>query len=200
MAPEPPSVPRRRRLRSWLPRALFESSLIVFSVLFALLLNEWRAGVAQRGRIDQALGAIRSELQENHRLVNEAREYHLRLAEGFTASQQAGDETPDFSMMGQGLVAPAHVLRTAWESAQDADLLARVPYETVLKLSSVYARQGEYESLSRGLSHAAYEQILQHGFDAVLRQYDRFILVQRDFAGREAVLGDFYEEALAALP
>ncbi len=93
----PPELPLRMRRRSWLPRAIFESTLIVFSVLFALLLNEWRSGVAQSSRADQAVAAIHSELAENQRLINEAREYHMSLAESFTASAQMGAETPDLS-------------------------------------------------------------------------------------------------------
>lgn len=199
MVPERARASVRPPLRSWMPRAIFESSLIVFSVLLALLLNEWRAGVAQQGRVDQAVAAIRSELEENQRLVHEAREYHLRLAESFSASAEAGAETPDMRLMTQGILAPAHVLRTAWESAQNADLLAQLPYDTILTLSSLYARQAEYEGLSRALSQLAYEQVVREGFDAVVRQYARFILLQRDFAGREEVLGEYYGEALEAL-
>jgi hypothetical protein len=50
------STPMRRKAPPWLPRVVTESVLIVFSVLLALLLNEWRSSATQRHRAEQALG------------------------------------------------------------------------------------------------------------------------------------------------
>jgi hypothetical protein len=200
MEPVETKAPVRIRLRSWLPRAMFESSLIVFSVLLALALNEWRAGAAQRDRVAQAMAAIRSELEENRRLVLDAREYHTTISTGFRAAANAGAEPPEMEGMDRGLAAPALVLRNAWESAQQADLLAHLPYETILKLSTVYARQAEYENLSRTLSQIVYQQAVQDGIDAMLRQYARYIVIQNELANRERTLDAYYTDALEVLP
>jgi hypothetical protein len=184
---------------AWLPRAAVESVLIIFSVLLALGLNEWRAESAQRARVAQALDAIRSELEENRRLVAEARAYHTALAASFGQAAKAGAEAPDLDAMTQGLLAPAQVLRAAWESLRHADLAVRVPYDTFLRLSNAYGRQADYETLSYAIGHIAYEQILLHGFDEALRRYPRFIPIQNDFAWREGALIHHYERALEAL-
>lgn len=189
----------RRRGPSWLPRALFESALIVFSVLLALILNEWRAESAERARVAEALSAVRVEIEENQRLVGASLEYHQRLVEAFTAAASAGAETPDPDVVTYGLLYPARVLRTAWESAQTVGLSTQVSYETVLDLSATYARQDEYAALSAALNQALYEQVLSVGFESLLGQYQNFIRIQKDFAGREQFLLDSYERALNEL-
>jgi hypothetical protein len=200
MDPLEPKLPVPARLRSWLPRAIFESSLIVFSVLLALALNEWRAGAAQRDRAAQALEAIRGELEENRRLVLDSREYHVGLAASFQQALETGAEKPDLEAMGRGLLSPALVRRNAWESAQNTDLLAHLPYETILRLSTVYAHQAMYEDVSRALAQVAYQQAILEGFEAMIRHYPRYILIQNDVAGKERVLDVYYAEALESLP
>jgi hypothetical protein len=190
----------RDRVPGWMPRVLFESALIVFSVLLALVLNEWRQSQMERAGIAQATAAIRSELQENRRLVEEALQYHPRLAESFTASSKSGAETPVLSDIDRGLLHPGRVLRTAWESAQSSGATSRMDYMTLLRLSTAYSLQEEYEQLTRAMQQAAYDQILREGFDSMIRKYPRFIMVQRDFAGHEQELLRLYDQALAALP
>jgi len=175
---------------------VFESALIVFSVLLALILNEWRAESAERTRVAQALSAIRAEIEENQRLVRFSLEYHKRLVGAFTAAAQADAETPNLDVVTYGLFSPARVLRTAWESAQTVDLAAGVPYDTILQLSAVYARQDEYAALSRAMGEALNDQMMRVGFDSMLRQYRNFIRIQNDFASREQLLLESYERAL----
>lgn len=190
----------QKRVPSWLPRVLVESALIVFSVLFALVLNEWRQSRAEQAGLEQAAAAIRAELQENRELVQEALQYHTRLADSFTASVQSGAAAPDLTVIDRGLLHPGRVLRTAWGSAQSTGATSRMDYATILKLSTAYALQEEYEELSRAMQQTAYDQLLQEGFDSMMEKYPRFIMLQRDFAGRERDLLHHYDQALAALP
>lgn len=73
-------------------------------------------------------------------------------------------------------------------------------YATLLNLSTAYALQEEYEELSRAMQHASYVQLLDQGFDAMMGNYSRFIMLQHDFAGREQDLLWHYDKALEALP
>jgi hypothetical protein len=171
---------------------LVESALIVLSVLLALVLNEWRAEAAQRARVSQALAAVHAEIEENRRLVTAAMEYHNRVADSFSASAAAGSELPDMGVARYGLLAPASVLRTAWESAQIAGLTSELSYDLVLQLSAGYARQEEYEGLDRAMMNVAYERLTQEGVDSMVRQYTNYIPLQRDFAGREQALLEQY--------
>ena len=190
---------KRRSAREWISRAFFEGALIVFSVLLALALNEWRSDVAQRARVRQAMAAIQSEIMENERLVRFSYDYHTRLVKAFTAAAEAGDDHPDLGIATHGMFFPARVLRTAWDSAQNSGLLSAVSYDTVLQLSALYARQEEYTDLSRALSNSLYDQIMRVGFDSILAQYRNFIRIQKDFADREQFLLQSYESAQAKL-
>jgi hypothetical protein len=169
-------------------------------VLLALLLNEWRAESAERARVGQALEAIRAEIAENQSLVRFSLEYHQRLVTAFTAAAQAGAETPDLDVATYGLFNPARVLRAAWESAQTAGFPERVPYDTVLELSAMYARQDEYAALGTAARDSLYDQVMRVGRDSVLQQYRNFIVIQNDFVGREQLLLESYDHSLGALP
>ena len=70
----------------------------------------------------------------------------------------------------------------------------------MLELSTVYARQEEYEVLSRAMLEAAYESLTREGFEAMIRQYPNYVMVQRDFAGREEVLLHCYRRSLDGGP
>lgn len=183
----------------WLPRALFESALIVFSVLLALVLNEWRAEAKQRSRVNQALSAIRAEIQANRRLVADARQYHLKLVDSFSAAEDEGAETPDLEVVTRGLLAPAPVLRTAWNSTLESGLANGVQYETVLRLSGLYARQDQYDSVNRALSQELYGIVMREGFDSMIEEYTNFTSVIRDSANREQFLLDHYDRVLEEL-
>ena len=50
-----------RKWRDWLPRVLFESALIVLSVLLALALNQWSDERKQDERVTLAIAGVRAE-------------------------------------------------------------------------------------------------------------------------------------------
>jgi len=197
-SPLPPA--RTRRLPVWLPKALFESALIVLSVLLALAVDEWREDRARQRRVAESLEGIRAELAENRRLVREAERYHTALADTFAALAGRGVARPDPSVHPQGLLSPAAVLRNAWESAESSGALNDIPYAQVLRLSRVYARQAEYELLTRSLLGSAYDQLARAGLEAFIGRYTHYIALEQDFAGRERQLSELYDRALAALP
>ena len=64
------------RWPTWLPRVIVESALIVFSVLVALAVDEWRATRATEARAREAVAAITAELQANRSATERARDFH----------------------------------------------------------------------------------------------------------------------------
>lgn len=192
------AAPHPRRLPVWLPKALFESALIVLSVLLALGMDEWRDGRARQRRVREAVAAVQAELRENRRLVQEAGTYHSALADTFAVLAASGAARPDPGVFPQGLLAPASVLRNAWESAEASGATNEMPYAMVLQLSRVYARQAEYEALARALLEGTYNQLARDGPDALLGRYTHFIALERDFAGRERQLAILYNQVLGA--
>lgn len=61
--------------RSWLPRVLAESVLIVFSVLLALGVDQWREDRALAREVAEARAAFANEMHDNRDLLTSDR-YH----------------------------------------------------------------------------------------------------------------------------
>jgi hypothetical protein len=70
-------------LRSALPKLLMESVLIVFSVLLAMGVDEWRETRQTRQRVDQALESFLREVERNRQAVQGIGPYHERLRQHF---------------------------------------------------------------------------------------------------------------------
>ena len=189
----------RRQWPRWLPRALFETALIVFSVLLALVLNEWRDNRRQAVRSQVAVEAIVAELRSNRGAAERAMNFHRsihKMLEGVAAK----GELPPLEVVTGGLFNPANVVETAWMSARDTAALGEWPYELVLQVSRVYERQASYGNLARQIVADVYMDLRRRGVEVVLREgYDGFILLTQDFAGREEVLIRQYDTALAAI-
>lgn len=176
------------RLRRWLPRALYESALIVFSVLLAFALSEVAQARAQRERAARALDGVRRELVANRAAAELARRNHRRttvLIARFDSLRQA---VPDSVWFG-GMFNPAPQLSSAWESARAAGVLGQLPYDLVLELSGVYTSQARYVAMSTHISEDLYVDMVRSGVLAVFRDRARnFAVLADDWAQRERVL------------
>ena len=85
-----PAVPRPRCWKRGLTRVLVESALIVFSVLVALAVDEWRDSRTQRVRAEAALAAILSETEANRAAMQRARDLHQSIAPRLGTMQESG--------------------------------------------------------------------------------------------------------------
>lgn len=155
---EPSSPPALNRIavrwRRWLPRAVFESVLIVFSVVLALMLADW----ADRRRTAQEVAEVRAYFIEEIRanraiLLSDAiLPHHRRLQAVFSAAGE-GEATREAGIAAYGQIFQTgiHVppLRDAvWRSAETGDLLGEMPIEDLFLLSDVYKAQTTLETLS----------------------------------------------------
>jgi hypothetical protein len=198
-----PVVASRSRLSSWLPRVLVESALIVFSVLFALGVDEWRDHRATVARGREALAAITAELQSNREAANRAAGYHAEIKKRLQAFAEA-KQLPDAETMSGGVFQPATLLETAWVTARETGALDQVPFDVVLDLSRIYEHQAKYVSLSSALGNDIYIDLRRRGFEQAMREnFQGFVLLDADFSNREAGLVRRYDAVLtrlAALP
>jgi hypothetical protein len=188
-----------RRIPVWLPRLLAESALIVFSVLLALAVDEWRDGRSRAAAARVALDAIVSELDSNRRSADQAMRFHRTMKatlDGFAARR----ELPPHEVAYSGMIQPARVVATAWTSARDTGAINELPYSLVLQLSRVYERQASYDALTEQIAADIYIDGRRRGMEAVLREgFAGFIGLTHDFANREEMLIRQYDQALAAL-
>jgi len=96
--------------RRWLPRLALESIIVVFSILLAQLVNEWRQEHDRAERKDRARRAIRAELLHNQREVRNVHPYHVRVADTLMALANAGAGSVDPGVRPNGWIVPADSL------------------------------------------------------------------------------------------
>jgi hypothetical protein len=194
-----PGPTQPNNVRSWLPRALLESLLVVLSVLLALALDEWRDQRARRARTEAALQSIAEEFRQNHQLVTGALANHRAMYDSLRQYVGRNELPPERVYLG-GLFRPAPVHSTAWESAKETGATSEMPYALVLMLSRVYDRQARYRALGDALGQDLMSEIRREGVENVLRDRPKnFMSLQQDFANRESALLQAYDDALASL-
>jgi hypothetical protein len=130
------------------PEMVIEAFFIVFAVMVALAVDEWRQSQELRAQAEQAKAAVLSELEANQselriggpsmaamlERVSETVQ-RLRRGEVITALALSG-ELPDFS-------------DAAWETARVTGAVARMDYEWVLQTARVYQVQALTLDLQR---------------------------------------------------
>ena len=184
---------------AWLPRALFESSLIVFSVLLALAVDQWRDHRASVLRAREAVVALRAEVESNRTAVQRAHDFHVGVKERL---QPYIDKKalPDESEL-KGLFEPALLLQTAWLMARDTNALEPMPFDFVLRVSRVYEQQALYTDLARAMSNDVYVDLRRRGYDQAIRQnFASFVVLATDFSSRESRLLKIYDDVLTNFP
>jgi len=127
-----------------------ESALIVFSILVALGVNEWRTRAGANAEKREAYAAVYAELVDNLEILEGMPAYHQSVAEALTAAIDRLDEnaaaTPIEVFSGLEGLRPAiiidrHPQYVSWELAKQRGAAARFDYETARSLSIIYDSQ-----------------------------------------------------------
>lgn len=134
----------------WLPQVLFESALIVVSILVALALDEWRQNRQNAAVIRHALTSFLSEVQQNKIRVEDATPFNqgLRLVMNRHYIDDDIESVDEFVSMVE-TYSPVVLQSTAWETALATGSLAKMDYNLVAALSLTYSLQNRYQLTSR---------------------------------------------------
>ncbi|MTI19491.1 hypothetical protein E1176_00505, partial [Fulvivirga sp. RKSG066] len=89
---------------------LIQSILLAFSVLLALVLNEWRQSIKTDDVIDRVKSSIISEVQHNQKTIEEALKYHDMLIKNLLENNHLIDSIP-VSELGVDFTASEKVLK-----------------------------------------------------------------------------------------
>ena len=138
---------RPRRQRVPFLAILVEVALIVFSLLLAFGINEWREGRAQAELAEAALVSIRQEVQRNQRIMQRRYPYHAAALDSMQRympelSSDVNIESLDqnrlgFSQGGRFL----NPYSSAWRTAQSSGALSYVDYDLLALLGAIYESQ-----------------------------------------------------------
>ena len=179
----------------WLPRVLFESALIVVSILVALGLDEWRQNRQNADVIRHALTSFLSEVQQNKNRVEDATPFNqgLRLVLNRHYIDNDIESVDEFVSMVE-TYSPVVLQSTAWETALATGSLAKMDYNLVAALSLTYSLQNRYQLASRsGFSELTSPQNLAE--DTLKLAAYNSVRYLDNITGMETELGVIYVEA-----
>ncbi len=184
---------------TWLPRVLFESALIVISILVALGFDEWRENREDEENVQLALSNFGSELLQNQARIEDAAPFNQGLRNVMRNHYQAGDieSIDEFVNMVESYV-PVVLQSAAWETALATGSLAKMKYDLVSALSLTYSLQNRYQLTSRsGMDELTSPQNLSEDkLNLALYNSVRYL---DEITNMEEELGVIYAEAFSVI-
>jgi hypothetical protein len=153
--------------RRWFVRALFESAVIIVSVVAALAVNEWRDQRQLQERAHEVRGAFAAEIRANRdalRSEEEGLPYHQRLWQryrdlGTKPVLSAADLEPIYREFPHG-ISMVRLRDAAWRALSGSDVLRHLDQRELLLLADIYRQQEEIDDYKRAM-YAAWRQV--HG-------------------------------------
>ena len=179
----------------WLPRVIFESFLIVVSILVALALDEWRDQRQDDKMVYQALLNFASEIEQNQVRIEDAAPFNQGLLNVLEERyrQEEMSAIDDLVMMAESY-SPVVLQTTAWDTALATGSLAKMNYNLVSALSMTYTIQSRYQVATRsGMDEVMNPQNLSP--DQVRLAVFNSVRYLRDVTAMEAELNDVYAAA-----
>jgi hypothetical protein len=143
-----PSTPVERVSReSWLAKGIFESILIVFSILLAFVLNEWREGRAKKANLIEARQMLSREIASNRETLLQADflPHHERLL-----SLYQGSPSNQSPIMETG-VHPSPLRDGMWRAVSNREVFGEIRYDELVVLADLYQEQTQLETLHRAM-------------------------------------------------
>lgn len=130
----------RPRLREKLPELLLEAASVVFAVLLALAVDEWRELRSQKALAERARASILEEIRSNESELRSTRDSNRallqRIEETLPRVQQREPETSvdfDFQI--------AFLSSASWQTAQMTQAASFLDFDWVRRVSKIYEVQ-----------------------------------------------------------
>lgn len=185
----------------------YEGSLIVFSVLLALFLNQIVLNIETSRQKENAINRITEELERNLSVMEKWLEAHEQIAvrieqivtgESDSLKQQLIDQSFfNFEILTGGhSFIDSNLSSTAWETAKSTDIVNEFDFETVEILTGVYTLQDlVFDQTIQNIVDTFFERETHNpeNLDETLIQFNlRF----QELAGQERLLLALYSDAI----
>lgn len=194
------------RWKPWIVRGLFESALIVFSVLLALALSQWLNERELERRVQDTRRFFAEEVAANQKLLADPYylPHHKALGRGLVEAAQAGPESPGFDAKAYALFEsgahPTPFREAVWSSISGSEIMARMPPEEVFQLSDIYRLQKDLAATHSGMYATLVGMDPEDRSPKAARGNVRALqLYMGDVVGLESTLQKRYEKVLASL-
>jgi hypothetical protein len=139
---------RRIKINSWLGQIIFESVLIVLSIISALAFSNWQEEQAENRLVTQSMRAFQQEIKQNRQWIESSYPY-LQGINSVVTDVQAGKmplEINNFRQMIDDI--QMVVLReSTWATVVDTGVLTHMEFELVSALSLTYSLQRRLQVL-----------------------------------------------------
>lgn len=132
-------------------KMIFESALIIFSVLLALFLNEYRGQLKENHAKKQGLQMVKIELKANLEILNEWYPYHKKVFDNLGKVLESDSLQNSLltkngvnfrSIMPRGVVQRL-VDNTSWQTFKASNVFTTIDFNTMFVLSKLYKLQSE---------------------------------------------------------
>jgi hypothetical protein len=189
---------------------LIDGTLIVFSVLFALIINKSFENYQTSRKKVIVEESIIKEINQNRTVLKRWKEHHIdirnritSIIEGKSDSLKMELEKYDYLNLGiltnhESLV-DAILTNTAWESAKTTGIISEFDYETIQMLTQVY-------TLQENLTDRTLIKILDYYFDSEAHEMEnlsktllQFQLRFMELTGQEKLMSALYDDAIEKL-
>lgn len=193
--------------REWGPRAVFESVLIVFSIILALGLSSWALNMQTEARVREARAYFVQEIRANRAILmgDDIIPHHRRLHDLIAAldydhpiSRDASEEARAAVFATGVHVAPLRDV--VWRTYAGNELMEKIPPEVSFALNDAYRAQEQLATLQSSyypvLSQLPAQMILSEDLRAPLISLQLHL---GDLIGSEENAVSRYDAALAAL-
>ncbi len=188
-------------------KLIFESALIMFSVLLALFLNEYRGELKENQQKDLAMEMVQVELESNLETINEWLPYHRTVLSNLNEALKNDDiDTAIFAQNGElsGKFMPNGVVQSlidnaSWQTLRSSGISSKIDLNIMLTLSELYKLQSQgVESTLNSIidilrSRESLEKENQRNTTILLRN------AFREMVGQEIFLIAKYQQALIKL-
>ena len=187
-----------------------ESILIIFSVLFALFIDQqvvnWQ--IAKKKRV--ALESIRQELYRNQAIVSTWKAKHIAIRDrigsvldgendSLKVALQAEKYLNLYLLTNNESLIDALLTDTAWESAQSTGIVSEFDFETTQKLTHVYSMQDIMLDKTLMKITDYYFDSSSHDMDKLEQILIQFQLRFWELTGQELLMEDLYSKAIEHL-
>jgi hypothetical protein len=181
-------------------RLLFESALIVLSVVLGFTASEWRQASADRDLAHRMLRNVRAEIEHNLAEVEARLPRHQKMVEAFRLADVSDSRSSAWDVIlanqkehggGWDIALPREA---AWDAAVSTGALRLIDYDIAAALSEIYGAQA---LLMRAVDHLfdAYQPaIFERGKQREGVQMFYWLLVEIE--GSERGLRDLYRKHL----
>jgi hypothetical protein len=143
----------------WAVRLAAESAVVIFSVLLALAVDEWRSNRALERQVEQTRGAFAEEIAGNLEMLRAADylPYHQAMWDHFKLLSKAYADRPTSvdSLQEEGSrrfntgVHPPPLRDAVWRSIAQSDLIRHMDAKEVFALTDVYNEQNDLAAAFR---------------------------------------------------